>query len=134
LRLRVGEPAVVPLRGVLDPGQPLAGRGGAERCGAHIEEALAAAHPSVFLVRPGFIRPCRGARPATRAQRAVYAVLTPFYPLLKRLFPQQVTTTDAIGQAMLQILHAPQTVPHALDNTGINEVAALRRARKRTET
>jgi hypothetical protein len=35
---------------------------------------------------------------------------------------------------MLQILHAPQTVPHALDNTGINEVAALRRARKRTET
>jgi uncharacterized protein YbjT (DUF2867 family) len=98
------------------------------------EEALAAAHPSVFLVRPGFIRPCRGARPATRAQRAVYAVLTPFYPLLKRLFPHQVTTTDAIGQAMLQILHAPQTVPHALDNTGINEVAALRRARKRTET
>ncbi|MFC4065124.1 NAD(P)H-binding protein [Actinoplanes subglobosus] len=90
------------------------------------EEALTAAHPRVFLLRPGFIRPCRGARPATRAQRVAYAVLTPFHPLIKRLFPKQVTTTDAIAYATLEMLHAPQTVPRRLDNTLINEVAARR--------
>jgi hypothetical protein len=72
---------------------------------------------------PGFIRPCRGARPATRAQRAVYAVLTPFYPVLKRLFPTAVTTTDAIAYAMLELLHAPETVPRSMDNTAINQVS-----------
>ncbi|GIE29604.1 epimerase [Actinoplanes italicus] len=94
------------------------------------EEALSAVHPRVFLVRPGLIRPCRGARPATRAQRIVYAVLTPFHPLLKRLFPRQVTTTDAIGQAVLRILHAPQTVPRALDNTLINQLGESDSARR----
>jgi uncharacterized protein YbjT (DUF2867 family) len=98
------------------------------------EEALAAVHPRAFLVRPGFIRPCRGACPATRAQRIVYAFLTPCYPLLKRLFPRQVTTTDAIGQAVLRILHAPQTVPRALDNTLLNELGGPDSGRRSTRS
>lgn len=87
------------------------------------EDSLAAVHPRAFLVRPGFIRPCRGARPSTRAQRAVYAVLTPCYPLLKRLFPAGVTTTDAIAYTMLELIHAPETVPRRLGNTLINEIS-----------
>jgi uncharacterized protein YbjT (DUF2867 family) len=90
------------------------------------EEQLATVHPRVFVLGPGFIRPSRGARPATRAQRAVYAVLTPFHPLLDRLFPAVMTTTDHIGYAMLALLHAPQTVPRRLDNTAINEVSRRR--------
>jgi uncharacterized protein YbjT (DUF2867 family) len=87
------------------------------------EQALKAAHSRVVLVRPGFIRPCRGARPANRGQRVAYAVLTPFYPLIRRLYPGQVTTTDAIAYAILEVLHAPDTVPRELDNPAINEVA-----------
>jgi uncharacterized protein YbjT (DUF2867 family) len=87
------------------------------------EEALTALHPRVFLVRPGFIRPCRGARPATRGQRAAYALLMPFYPLIKRLYPGQVTTTDAIAYAILEVRHAPETVPRRLGNPAIGQVA-----------
>jgi uncharacterized protein YbjT (DUF2867 family) len=88
------------------------------------EEALTAAHPEAFLVRPGLIRPSRGARPSTPSQRVAYAILTPLFPLLTRLFPAGVTSTDAIARAMLEILHAPATVPRRLGNTAINEVAA----------
>jgi hypothetical protein len=87
------------------------------------EQALTAVHSRVSLLRPGFIRPCRGARPATRRQRVAYAVLTPFYPLIRRLYPGQVTTTDAIAYAILEVLHAPETMPRKLDNPAINEHA-----------
>ncbi|GLZ00999.1 NAD(P)H-binding protein [Actinoplanes sp. NBRC 103695] len=89
------------------------------------EEALTAVHSRLFFVRPGFIRPLRGARPATRSQRAAYAVLTPFYPLIERRYPDQVTTTDAIAYAILEVLHAPDTVSRKLDNPAINKVAIL---------
>ncbi|WP_436536367.1 NAD-dependent epimerase/dehydratase family protein [Actinoplanes sp. HUAS TT8] len=88
------------------------------------EAALQAVHPRVFLFRPGFIQPRRGARPATRLQRITYAILTPFFPLINRLFPAQVTTTDAIARAMLEVLHAPATVARQLDNPLINQTAA----------
>jgi uncharacterized protein YbjT (DUF2867 family) len=97
------------------------------------EESLTAAHPRVFLLRPGFIRPCRGARPATRGQRIAYTVLTPFYPLIKRLYPPQVTTTDASAYAIIEVLHAAETVPRTLDNVAINEVAARPLSRRRAE-
>jgi uncharacterized protein YbjT (DUF2867 family) len=87
------------------------------------EDALAAVHPHAYFIRPGFIRPCRGARPATRGQRAIYAVLTPLYPFLTRLFPAGVTTTDAIAYATIEVLHAPETVARKLDNTQINQIA-----------
>jgi uncharacterized protein YbjT (DUF2867 family) len=93
------------------------------------EEALAALHSRVFILRPGFIRPSRGARPATRAQRVVYTILTPFYPLIKRLYPAQFTTTDAIGRAVLAVLQAPGSVPSSLDNPLINELATRERPR-----
>ncbi|BEL05241.1 epimerase [Actinoplanes sichuanensis] len=93
------------------------------------EENLAALHPRAFFLRPGFIRPCRGARPATRAQRVVYAVLTPFHPLLKLLFPTGVTTTDAIAHTMLELIHAPESLPRRLDNTLINQIAERGAAR-----
>lgn len=93
------------------------------------EQALLAVAGDVFLLRPGLIRPCRGARPATRLQRVTYAVLGPFFPLLNRLFPAQVTSTDAIAYAILEILHAPGGVPKKLDNTLINQVALRGRDR-----
>jgi hypothetical protein len=39
----------------------------------------------------------------TRLYRALYVVLKPLYPVLRRLAPNQVTTTEQIGQAMLTV-------------------------------
>jgi uncharacterized protein YbjT (DUF2867 family) len=87
------------------------------------EEAIAAAHPGAYFLRPGLIRPLRGARPSSRAQRIVYGILKPFFPLLARRWPGAVTSTDEMAFATLEILHASQAVPRRLDNTTINEVA-----------
>ncbi|BCY10028.1 epimerase [Actinoplanes sp. L3-i22] len=96
------------------------------------EETLTALHPRVFLIRPGFIKPCRGARPATALQRAVYTVITPLYPLFKRLIPAGVTTTDAIAYTTIEVLHAPDSVPRKLGNTLINQISV--RAASRAST
>ena len=56
---------------------------------------------AAFMFRPGFIQPVHGATSRTRWYAAVYAVLGPLFPLLKRLFPRLVTTTERLGRAML---------------------------------
>ncbi|MBW8705452.1 hypothetical protein MBT84_38200 [Streptomyces sp. MBT84] len=87
------------------------------------EEAIAAIHPRAFFLRPGLIRPSRGARPSTRGQRMVYRILKPFFPLLARRWPAAVTSTSEMAFATLEILHAPKALPRRLDNTTINEIA-----------
>src|SRR6188768_1435871 len=57
-----------------------------------------------YMLRPGFIRPLHGVVSKTRWYRVLYAVVGPVYPALKRLFPGQVTTTEELGRAMLQLI------------------------------
>lgn len=57
-----------------------------------------------YMLRPGFIRPLHGVVSKTRWYRVLYALVGPVYPALKRLFPGQVTTTEELGRAMLQLL------------------------------
>jgi len=57
-----------------------------------------------YMLRPGFIRPLHGVVSKTRWYRVLYAAVGPVYPALKRLFPGQVTTTEELGRAMLQLL------------------------------
>jgi len=74
-----------------------------------------------YMFRPGMIRPLRGARSKTAAYRVTYTVLSPLLPLLHRIFPQQITTTEQIGQAMLMV--ARQGAPkHVLE---IRDIIAL---------
>ena len=35
--------------------------------------------------------------------RVMYRVIGPLYPVLRRLFPRQVTTTVNVGRAMVQV-------------------------------
>lgn len=65
------------------------------------DEVLALFHHG-YAFRPGFIQPTHGARSKTGWYNAVYTVTAPLMPLLSRLAPGQVTSTDAIGQAMLR--------------------------------
>lgn len=58
---------------------------------------------AAYMFRPGFVQPVAGARSKTGWVRAIYAVMTPLMPLLKRMLPNYVTTTDEIGRAMLVV-------------------------------
>jgi uncharacterized protein YbjT (DUF2867 family) len=58
---------------------------------------------AVHLFRLGFIQPLHGIRSKTRAYQLFYTILAPLMPLLRRLFPRQITTTEEVGRAMLHI-------------------------------
>ncbi len=58
---------------------------------------------AAYMFRPGFVQPVGGARSKTGWVRAIYAVMTPLIPLLKRMLPKFVTTTEEIGRAMLAV-------------------------------
>src|SRR5882672_9507395 len=56
-----------------------------------------------YMFRPGFIQPLRGITSKTNLYRGLYVVLGPIFPLLHRLFPGSITTTERIGRAMIQV-------------------------------
>ena len=67
------------------------------------ENAIIELLPNGYAARPGFIQPTYGAVSKTRLYRFGYAVARPLFPVLRRLLPNQVTTTDGIGRAMLRV-------------------------------
>jgi uncharacterized protein YbjT (DUF2867 family) len=58
---------------------------------------------AAYMFRPGFIQPLHGIKSKTRLYRAIYAVSTPMFPVLRALFPKYVTTTEQLGRAMLAV-------------------------------
>jgi uncharacterized protein YbjT (DUF2867 family) len=89
------------------------------------ENALLALPFHAYAFRPGYIQPMNGARSRTGWYRAMYALTTPLFPLLRRLAPDRVTTTEAMGRAMLSVArHGWQG--RVLETDGINAAAARR--------
>jgi uncharacterized protein YbjT (DUF2867 family) len=76
-----------------------------------------------YIFRPAFIQPLHGITSRTRLYRVLYALLAPLYPLLKRLFPRQVSTTEQVGRAMLAVAKHGASKP-VLENADINAVTA----------
>ncbi len=64
---------------------------------------LALPFRAAYMFRPGFIEPMRGVRSGTRLYQAFYSALGPLLPLARRLFPKSVTTTVAVGRAMIRV-------------------------------
>ncbi|HEX9999186.1 MAG TPA: epimerase [Actinoplanes sp.] len=58
--------------------------------------------PNGYAVRPGMIQPTHGVRSKTRLYDAIYTVVAPAIPLLVKLAPRYVTTTDRLSKAMLR--------------------------------
>ena len=56
-----------------------------------------------YMFRPGIIRPLHGEGSKTFLYRAGYVVATPLFPLLRRFVPQTLTTTEALGRAMIEV-------------------------------
>jgi uncharacterized protein YbjT (DUF2867 family) len=76
------------------------------------------------MFRPGYIQPVGGATSRTPLYRALYRLTSGLYPVLRRLLPRHVTTTDAVGRAMLAVTHPDATAATVLYNADINRLAA----------
>jgi uncharacterized protein YbjT (DUF2867 family) len=74
-----------------------------------------------YMFRPGYIHPLHGALPKIRWIRVSYAIIGPFYPVLKTLFPMSVTTTEQIGRAMLRVARQGYPKP-VLESPDINSL------------
>lgn len=58
------------------------------------------------MFRPGVVQPERGMASKTPLYRAGYAVTAPLFPVLRRVAPGLVTTTRALGRAMIAVAAA----------------------------
>ncbi|WP_371619134.1 epimerase [Streptomyces sp. NBC_00454] len=59
-----------------------------------------------YMFRPGIVQPDRGVPSKTPLYRAAYAVTAPLFPVLRRFAPDLVTTTRALGRAMINVAAA----------------------------
>jgi uncharacterized protein YbjT (DUF2867 family) len=77
---------------------------------------------AVYGFRPGYIQPLNGVRSKVSWYNAFYVALGWTYPLLRGLMPSMVTSTRAVGRAMLEVTRNgwPQKV---LDTRDINAAA-----------
>jgi len=58
---------------------------------------------TAYMFRPGYIQPLGGIRSKTRLYQAAYTLAAPLFPLLRRIAPNQVTTTEVVGRAMIRV-------------------------------
>ena len=67
---------------------------------------------AAYMFRPGVIVPLHGIKSKTRGARLIYALTGPILPWLARRWPEQITTTEKLGRAMLTAAKqgAPKTI------------------------
>jgi len=58
---------------------------------------------AAYMFRPGGIEPLDGIKPKNKWLRVLLSVTSPLFPLLKRLFPDSITTTRKVGRAMIKL-------------------------------
>jgi uncharacterized protein YbjT (DUF2867 family) len=75
-----------------------------------------------YIFRPGFVQPMRGVRSKTPLYRTFYAVSSPLFPILRRVAPSHVTTTQNVGRAMIRVADAGHS-KRVLENRDINLLA-----------
>ena len=95
------------------------------------ENALLALPLNAYMFRPGFIRPRPGARSKTRLYRLAYAILKPLYPVLSKLAPKHMTTSENVAHAMLAVADVGYE-KRVLENWDINKLGSADRARRVT--
>jgi hypothetical protein len=77
---------------------------------------------AAYMFRPGGIIAMNGEVSSTRLYRWLYTSTKPFHKYLLKKFPNNITTTEEIGQAMLAVAkhgHGPRIV----ENGELRELA-----------
>lgn len=78
---------------------------------------------AAYMFRPGAVMPLHGIRSATRWYNAMYLGLRPLYPVLRRVAPTMITTTERLGRAMLAVARHGYSGP-ILEMADINRLAS----------
>ncbi|MEH7483835.1 NAD-dependent epimerase/dehydratase family protein [Neobacillus drentensis] len=76
---------------------------------------------AAYMFRPGGIIPLHGVKSKTKMYQLVYDVTRPIYPLLKKLFPNSITTSEQLGRAMIKVarLGYPKSI---MESSDINNI------------
>jgi uncharacterized protein YbjT (DUF2867 family) len=98
------------------------GRSGWARVKGRTENALMAMDMRAYMFRPGWIQPLHGERSRTGSYRTLYAATSWLYPVLRRVVPRHVTTTQALGRAMLAVARQEGAGPRLLHSPEINRL------------
>lgn len=75
-----------------------------------------------YMFRPAYIHPMRGIKSRTPLYNFFIVFFKPLYPVLKLLFPRMVTTSEAIGKAMIAVA-TKDVAERILDPPAINRLA-----------
>ena len=76
-----------------------------------------------YMFRPGYIQPMKGVRSKVWWYQLIYDVLGwVLYPIMKGLSPGSVTSSDRLGQAMIEIIQSGYE-ENILHNKDINKLA-----------
>ena len=67
------------------------------------QKLLAMPFRAAYIFRLGYVQPLRGATSRVFLYRLAYAAVGWTYPVLRRLFPRAVTSTVAVGRAMIAV-------------------------------
>ncbi|HEX6316216.1 MAG TPA: NAD(P)H-binding protein [Gemmatimonadaceae bacterium] len=67
------------------------------------ENALLRLPLQAYMLRPGYIQPQTGVKSKTRVYRVFYEIMSPLYPVLRRLTPNLVTSSETVGRAMIAL-------------------------------
>ncbi len=87
------------------------------------ERALQALSISTVMLRPGGVQPVHGERSPHPWMRPMYVVAGPVLGIGRRLLPGLVTSTAALGRAMLALARMPEP-PRVVENAQINRLGA----------
>lgn len=78
---------------------------------------------AAYMFRPGAVIPLHGIRSSTRWYNVMYAITKPIYPILRRLAPTMVTTTEELARAMLAVARNGYST-HVLEMVDIIRIGA----------
>ncbi len=76
---------------------------------------------AAYMFRPGVIQPLHGIQSRTSSYRILYVLTKPVLPLLRKLFPQSITTTEILSKAMIRVAQKGFSKP-ILESRDINQV------------
>jgi uncharacterized protein YbjT (DUF2867 family) len=65
------------------------------------ENELLELFPGAIMIRLGALRPMHGERSKAPGGGVLLAILSPLWPILQRMFPKSIITTEELGRAMI---------------------------------
>jgi uncharacterized protein YbjT (DUF2867 family) len=77
-----------------------------------------------YMFRPGVIQPLHGIQSKTSSYRILYTLMSPVLPLLRRVFPRYITSTEALARAMIQVAQSGYS-KGILETADINEASII---------